>query len=258
MAQEKVHGIVLRYANYREADRMLTILTGERGKISAAARGCRKPSSKIRAACDYLIFGEFMLRPVGNGLNVTSCTVLDSFYDLRTDYNAMCCAFYIRDFCDAVTGDHQENPTLFTLMVRSLSALCHGKAAPDTVRAAFEIKAMDELGLGPSLTRCVSCGGVSDKFSLFSIAEGGVICGDCDSEEGTCRKVLPGSIAALRQLQNMPFDTLHVVKLTRAVAQDLNGFWRDYVTWHLDRRFKTADFVKKLDYYAQNASSIEG
>jgi DNA repair protein RecO (recombination protein O) len=182
MPPVKARGVVLRYANYREADRILTLFTAEQGKISAVARGCRKPSGRLRAACDYFVFGEWMLRPAGNGLGVTSCAVLDSFYDLRTDYDALCCAFYMRDLCDAVTGDGQPNLSLFTLFVRCLGALCHQKANAAAVRTAFEIRTMDLLGLGPSLDRCAVCGGEAIRPEAFSVPGGGALCGECASD----------------------------------------------------------------------------
>lgn len=258
MGPEKVHGVVLRYANYREADRILTLFTGERGQVTAAARGCRKPSGKLRAACDYLIFGEFMLRPVGSGLSVTACTVLDSFFELRADMNTLCCAFYLRDFCETVIGDGQPHPELFSLLVRSLGALCHGKAPCDTVRTAFEIRAMDLLGLGPSLDRCVVCGAQTEKPAAFSVPGGGSVCRECHERGEGGTPVLAGSIAALRMLRRIDWDSLRLLSPAQAVARDLNGFWRDYIVWYLDRRFREADFAQKLDRYLSGAGRAYG
>ncbi|MGI5877415.1 MAG: DNA repair protein RecO [Christensenellales bacterium] len=251
MAPLKVHGIVLRYVNYREADRILTLLTAEMGKISVTARGCRKPRSKLRAACDYLVCSEFMLRRVGETLQATSCAVLDSFFELRSDYEALCTAFYMRDFCETVSGEGQPGGPLFTLLIRCLNALCHAKADPDVVRTAFEIRAMDALGLGPSLSRCVRCGDEAQPRPMFSVSGGGVVCGRCAGEGGVVT-VLPGSVAALRQLREIDFDTLPVVTLARAVGRDLAGFWRDYLTWYLDRRFRSADFAEKLNVFSKD------
>ena len=61
MALITVNGIVTRYANYRDNDRILTLFTRERGLISAAARGCRRPKSPLLPASELFVSGEFVL-----------------------------------------------------------------------------------------------------------------------------------------------------------------------------------------------------
>lgn len=44
MRQTENTAIVLRYANYRDYDRMLTLLSPTRGKLEVLSRGCRRPN----------------------------------------------------------------------------------------------------------------------------------------------------------------------------------------------------------------------
>lgn len=236
---EKVHALVLNHANYRESDRMLTLLSLEKGKITASARGCRKPGSRLMAATDYLVFGEFMLRPLGRSYTVTSCNVIDSFYQLRENMDALSCAFYLRDFCELAAPEADGDAGLLGLIVRALSALCHGGARPETVRTAFEVKALQLLGLLPSLSACVRCGGQLGTAPRFSVEDGGAVCPACQREGD--RPVLPGSLAALNKLLTMDFDGLRVYRLSPAVMRDLAGFWRAYILWHVSDRLPLPD-----------------
>jgi hypothetical protein len=61
--------IVLRYANYRENDRMLTLFSPTRGLVEAVARGCRRPKSKLLSASELFALGDneeaAVLIPIG-------------------------------------------------------------------------------------------------------------------------------------------------------------------------------------------------
>ena len=72
-------GIVLRYANYRDSDRILTILTRERGKLSAAARGCRKPNSRLFGCSELFTYGEYVLFEGKGKMTVDNCDVRERF-----------------------------------------------------------------------------------------------------------------------------------------------------------------------------------
>ena len=61
MASHKVLGVVTRAVNYRDHDRILTLVTRERGKLTATARGCRKPQSKLLTAASPFCYGEYVL-----------------------------------------------------------------------------------------------------------------------------------------------------------------------------------------------------
>ena len=53
--------LVLRETDYRESDKILTLLTEQEGKLTVSARGCRKSNSPIASACQLLAWGEFTL-----------------------------------------------------------------------------------------------------------------------------------------------------------------------------------------------------
>ena len=62
MSQEiKVTGMVLQAGNIGEYDKRIVLLTKERGRISAFARGAKKATSQYAAVCQPFTFGEFSL-----------------------------------------------------------------------------------------------------------------------------------------------------------------------------------------------------
>ena len=85
MKQTEHTAIVLRYANYRDNDRMLTLFSPTKGRIVALARGCRKPRSPILNASELFALGDFELYERGNHLTVISANLMETFYPLRAD-----------------------------------------------------------------------------------------------------------------------------------------------------------------------------
>ena len=78
-------GVVLRYTNFREADRMITLLSPDLGKISVMARGCRKPKSRFLTATELFCYGDYVLYRKGDFHIMTQANIHDSFYEIRND-----------------------------------------------------------------------------------------------------------------------------------------------------------------------------
>ena len=94
-------GIVLRYANYRDHDRMLTILSPNYGRLDVLSRGCRRPKSALMPASELFVHGEFVLYQQNDHATLSSCTLTDTFYPLRLDPYRLTCASYLTALCAA-------------------------------------------------------------------------------------------------------------------------------------------------------------
>ena len=94
-------GIVLRYANYRDHDRMLTILSPHYGRLDVLSRGCRRPKSALMPASELFVHGEFVLYYQNDHATLTSCSLTESFFPLRTDYDRLKHATYILSVTEA-------------------------------------------------------------------------------------------------------------------------------------------------------------
>ncbi|MBQ8137782.1 MAG: DNA repair protein RecO, partial [Clostridia bacterium] len=125
MGTIKTQAIVLRYADYRENDRMLTLLSPVHGRIDAIARGCKRPKSPLLAASEWFAQGEYMLYASGGHVMVTSCMLQESFYPIRQDYDRLEYATYLLSLCEAAAQPGQAALGLFKLITRSLFRLAY-------------------------------------------------------------------------------------------------------------------------------------
>ena len=107
MAFETLNGIVLRYANYRDNDRILTVLTQERGAVAVTVRNCRKKSSvSTDAVSEQCCYGEFVVYERGGILYASSTAIKESFYPIREDYERLVSANQILRFAEIIAYNH--------------------------------------------------------------------------------------------------------------------------------------------------------
>ena len=177
----KTLAIVLRHADYRENDRMLTLLSPTLGRVDALCRGCRKPKSPLLAASEWFAEGEYVLYSSSGRATVTSCLLSESFYPLRLDYDLLKYATYILAVTETVSRPGEEALGLFTLLARSLSRLAYKKMEPRAVTAAFLLLLAALEGYRPRLKHCVHCGEpiAMDGSARMDIDNGGLICKKC-------------------------------------------------------------------------------
>ena len=91
MIQTENTAIVLRRVNYRDNDRMVTLLSPSRGRIEAVIRNCRKPKSHNLNAAELFSLGDYMLVENAGHMTVTSVRLIETFYPLRSDYTRLTC-----------------------------------------------------------------------------------------------------------------------------------------------------------------------
>ena len=137
MGQITTNAIVLRRADYRENDRMLTLFSPTLGRIDALCRGCRRQKSPLMAASELFCSGEYVLYQARERTTVISCQIADSYYPLRADYERLSHGVYALELCGAAVQPAQENERLFLLLLRALAYLSYDTVAPRRVTAVF-------------------------------------------------------------------------------------------------------------------------
>ncbi len=180
-----LQGVVLRYANYRERDRMLTLLTPDHGRVDVLARGCRRPNSSLMTASELFVHGEFVVFQSHDRLTLTSCTPQDTFYPLRLDAYRLTCASYLLSLAQAAAQPEQPATGLYSLLLQGLYRLSYCVGEPPLgVVNAFLLLFAAEVGYRPRLRHCVRCGKLlpEGREALLDTEAGGLCCDDCRGE----------------------------------------------------------------------------
>ena len=117
------NALVLREVNYKESDKILTLLTEKEGKLTVSARGCRKKGSPIAAACQLLAWGEFTLYEF-NGLWSVKETASERLFDgIRSVLEKVALASYFAEVTEALAEEGQPDPGLLSVTLNCLHAL---------------------------------------------------------------------------------------------------------------------------------------
>ncbi len=177
-----VSAIVLRGVNYRDNDRMLTLLTPNLGRMDVLSRGCRRPKSPFMSASEVFCTGEYVLLTQHDKNILTSCTLHDSFYPLRLDYGLLACSAYLLSLSEAAAQPGEECGPLFWLLLRALHRLAYGNEDRRGLVSGFLLHYASVLGYKPRLYHCVHCG--------IKLAEGESVFFDCEAGGLACKKCL--------------------------------------------------------------------
>ena len=195
-------GIVLRHADYREHDRMLTLLSPSLGRVEALCRGCKRPQSPLLAASEWFALGEYVLYSGKGRMTVTGCDLSESFFPLRADYDRLKYATYLLSVAEAAAQPGEKAVELFTLLARSLSRLAYSDKDPQAICAAFLLHFASISGYRPRLSHCVQCGREMEdrELRLLDVTGGGLICVSCAEHVQDARRVTPRQVQWMRDV----------------------------------------------------------
>ena len=147
----EITGMILKAEPIGEYDRRVVILTKEMGKISAFAKGARRPNSRLLAATNPFSFGTFKLYVGRNSYNVTEADISNYFEALREDFEGAYYGFYFLEVMDYYTRENNDDKEMLKLLYQSVRALTHEKIPNKLVRYIFETKAMVLNGEFPGM-----------------------------------------------------------------------------------------------------------
>ena len=180
----KVNALMLRAVDYLENDKILTLLTAERGKITAGIKGVKKAGAKLRFAAQPFCFAEYILAERAGRYTVTQVSECESFYELRTDVNKFYAASAVCETALALTYEGETSAELFSDCVKTLSAMCQGDESIALI--GFLLKALRSAGYGVNTGVCAECGAsLEGKERLRFIMDTGCFtCWDCGGGVG--------------------------------------------------------------------------
>lgn len=242
-----IRGIVLRQTETREADKILTLLTAERGKLSVIARGVRRRSCKYAACAQPLAYSEWTLYHRGEWYYANEGTTIELWDGLRTDLEALSLGFYFAELSEAVTAPEQAAEAVLRHLLNALYALCVLRRPPALVKAAFEMRLLCLAGYEPLASGCAHCGAPEPKRPVLDVVQGVLRCGGCGAKErGLSMPLCPDSLKALRHIIYAQAKRLYSFQLGADALGRLSGAAEAFAAAQLERGFKTLDFYKSL------------
>lgn len=210
----EITGMIIKAEPISEYDRRVVLLTRERGKISAFARGARKPNSRLLAATNPFSFGVFKVYVGKSSYNIVDASISNYFEGLREDYESAYYGMYFLEVMDYYTRENNDEKEMLKLLYQSLRALMHEGLPNVLVRYIFEMKAMVINGEFPGVP-----------------SEG-------EWEESTRY--------AVSYIMNSGIEKLYTFTVTTPVLEELKQIADMYRKRFVDRSFKSLEIVDNL------------
>jgi DNA repair protein RecO (recombination protein O) len=239
----RVSGVVLRQRDLGEADRLVRLFTPERGKLSAVAKGAKRPRSKLAASVQPFTHSRFQIA-VGRSLDiVTQAQVIDPHYGLREDLARLAYANHLSELVDGFLQERQRNQRVFELYLAALRALAAGRPG-ELVARAFEVRFLALLGFGPGWGACASCSAELGEAAGALSPTMGLLCARCRPLDPEARP-LSAEVARLAQAMAAGRGT-ELTSVPVGVRQQLASALRWLLEFHLDRPLRSARFIAAL------------
>ena len=238
-----VMGMVLTAMPISEYDKRITILTKERGKITAFARGARRPASQLLAATNPFSFGEFELFEGRNSYNLTKASIKNYFRELVTDLDVASLAFYFVEFAEYFCQENSDEREMLKLLYQSMRALEKTEFKKPLVRSVFELKAISINGEGPWMFSCMRCR-KKENLSVFSVQRGGMFCSECKKDwPGDARQLLDSTRYTMQYVLSTPVERLYTFAVSDEVLEEFTKIMEQYMGHYVRHEFRSLQML---------------
>jgi len=248
MATIKTKGIIIKRINLGEADKILTILTADRGKIRVIAKGMRKAGSKLGGFLELFRYNEYVLAEGRNLDLVTGASTIESFRQISLNLHRLGLAYYVSELIDKLVEETQDADKMFNLTHSVFKEINQGKLPIDLIKSFFELNLLGVLGLQPELDRCIVCNkpiNCQNKFG-FSWVLGGMLDREHLTNENHVVILNANEADLLRHIVNSPCKSLQMqesyVEDIVKVARLTNSF----MEYSLEQQIKSRNFLEEV------------
>jgi len=256
MNELSIFGIVIREVQYKESDKILTVLTGSLGKITVYAKGVKNIKSKNSASVQLFCHSEFELVETGGWYRLKTAILKNSFYGLRSDALRFALASYFLDVTNTVTGEENDETEVLRLLLNTLHALSEKQDIPLwLIKGAFELKLMQVCGYLPELNYCqvCACDLPENEPCYFSFSEGCVSCSECTKNALLSGAEIPNTmklsypvIQAMRFICESELSRFLSFRLHETFRNEFSLITEKYLLYRTERGFETLKIYKNM------------
>ncbi|MDR1799510.1 MAG: DNA repair protein RecO [Bifidobacteriaceae bacterium] len=242
MATYRDQGLVLRTHKLAEADRIVTLLTREHGKVRAVAKGVRRTKSRFGGRLEPFMHVDLMAYEGRNLDTVTQAETLGAYAEaIAGDYARFTSACAVVEAADKLTPVEREPALqLYHLTVGAVAALARGAHAPGLVVDSYLLRALGVSGYAPSLGACAKCG-APGPHRAFSPQAGGMVCATC-RPPGSAAPA-PGTVELLGAL--LAGDWPAADAAGELATREAAGLVAAFAQWQMERAIRALKHVER-------------
>ena len=239
----KVNAIVTRSVDYKDNDKILTLYSLEKGKITANIKGVKKPKAKLKFASEPFCFAEYILAEKGGRYTVIGASYIDSFYDLRLNLQKYYLSACVIDVINNLIEDGDEDTALFTSTIEAIKNICY--TSNEKVALAYYLNYLAErLGYGISETACASCGEVINGRVFFNYLDATFSCEECRTQSYS--EITLDTYTAFNIVKNAEINEIKSVIVDDGKATKLIKFLLYYLSVKTEVKLKSSTSLNEF------------
>lgn len=244
--QLQVTGMVLTVTQVGDYDRRLVILTKERGKLSAFAKGARRTGNALAAACQPFTYGTFTLFAGRDAYRIQNIEVQNYFDGVKTDLDGITYGTYFCEMADYFTHENLDHREQLKLLYITFRALVKKQVPASLIRRIYEIRMLSLDGEEMQVFSCVKCGNSGTGY-VFRARQGGLVCVDhCQIDYDIGELLHPSTVYALQFIVSASLGKLYSFNVSQEVQGELDGICNEFLEEYVDRTFKSVEFLDSL------------
>lgn len=243
----KTQGVVIKEVNTGEADKIITIFSKGQGKISGFAKNARRTKNRIAAGTQLLCYSDFVLFKGKDMHNISSCDVIESFYEIREDVFKLTYSAHMIELINDVVQENQPATKVLQLFLNSMHFLSKTEKSSELIIRIFELRLLAILGYSPYVRGCVNCGAEDVNNISFSFKKCGFLCSNCAGEDVLATELSLGAVKAINHIVHAKIDELFNFNLSPQVLSEVGKVTKRYLKDRLERDYNKLDFLKTLE-----------
>ena len=238
-----VTGMVLSSSPIGEYDKRVVLLTKEKGKISAFAKGARRQNSMLMGVTNPFTFGEFTLYEGRTSYNIVQAKIQNYFMELSSDLEAAYYGFYFLEFADYYAKEYNDETQMLKLLYQTLRALGSKKISHELIRCVFELKALVINGEYPDVFACSYCGSKEDG-AVFSSKNHGIICPECSRIAADGIRMSAATLYTLQYVVASSIEKLYTFTVSDEVLREFKKIMKQYIGMYVEKHFKSLEILE--------------
>lgn len=233
--------IVLSSVDFKEKDKQVTLFTLDSGKITAVLKGCKNPKAKLKFAFSPFCFAEFQLVQKGNFNTIINATLIDSFFDLSTNYDNYILASVMLEITQNVVKFGEPDYPLFVALLGSLKSMCYEQKNAKMVLAKFCLQTLENLGYKLQFDDCSRCNMpfMHDKF--LDMSSGEFVCPNCKNL--SCEKVSNLAFNSLKIINSTPIERFETIKIQPVALDEILSLLLTNIECRVERKLSSKKMI---------------
>lgn len=235
-------GIVLSSTLVGDYDKRLVILTKERGKITAFAKGARKPNSPYLGISEPFNFGKFVLLEGYDAYRLVGGEIREYFLEVKNEIEGICYGTYFCDVLEHLCVEGIGDSNVLNLLYVTLKALNKPDIPNQLIRRIFELKVLVYDGEAMAAFHCVKCG--EEKVSAFSLHGNGLVCEQCKTQE--MYALQESAVYTIQYIISSALDKLYSFQVSEGVWREIDYVVGSYFAKHVTKKFHSLEILSSL------------